>query len=155
MTNCKRGNYFLTSPSVMIASHEVLFWYFSVHALWCAWGNFFASPSWSTRTMTECRARSTSLWAHSSTFWQLSKEGSFRFAHHESVSKTILQETLGGWAMLWSVEGMLDGQCQRVDTPCPRQNYSQQLPTWKKVTAVSSVMSFWQPKRSMDFDATV
>ena len=36
---------------------------------------------------------------------------------HDSLSKTILQDTLGGWATPWSAEEMLDGRRQRVDIP--------------------------------------
>ena len=40
-----------------------------------AWGNFSACPTWSTRPMTGCGARSTPLWVHRNLFWKLSRDG--------------------------------------------------------------------------------
>ena len=36
---------------------------------------------------------------------------------HDSLSKTILHGTFGGWATPWAAEEMLDGQNQRLDIP--------------------------------------
>ena len=38
-------------------------------------GNFSASPTWSIRPTTGCRARSTSLWYHRNLFLLLSRDG--------------------------------------------------------------------------------
>ena len=43
-----------------------------------AWGNFSAPPTWSTRPMTGCRARSTPLLVHRNLFWQLSRDRNLR-----------------------------------------------------------------------------
>ena len=58
-----------------------------------------------------------------------------------SLSKTILQGTLGGQVLPWSTEDMLDGQCQKVDMPM------QELLTrascrkdWNRVSAKSSLV---------------
>ena len=37
-----------------------------------------------------------------------------RVTRHDSLSRTIHQGHLGGWATLWSAEEMLNGQHQRV-----------------------------------------
>ena len=61
------------------------------------------------------QAFSTLRW----TFWfQGKRQKLSRFGHvthHDSLSKSILQDTFRGWAMPWLAEEMLDGQHQTVD----------------------------------------
>ena len=85
-----------------------------------AWGNFPVSPACSTRLTTECGPRSASSWVLRDLFWQLSREKLARLGHvtrHHSLSKTILQSSVRGWATPWSAEKMLDGLQQGVDIP--------------------------------------
>ena len=61
-------------------------------------GNFSGSLTWSTRPMTERRARSTSLWPHRNLFWQLQRDGnsltqSGHVTCYNSLSKAILWAT--------------------------------------------------------------
>ena len=73
--------------------------------------NFFASPTWSTRPMTGCRARSTSLLVHRNLLWQDQLPCGFTgtvsvkkwklawFGHvtcHNNLSKSISQGALEG-----------------------------------------------------------
>ena len=90
-----------------------------------AWGNFSASPTWSTRPMTGCGAWSTSLWVHRNLFWWLSSgdcqemETCIVWACHMPWQPLQNHPSghLGWWAMHWSEEEMLDGQHQRVVIP--------------------------------------
>ena len=71
-----------------------------------AWGNFFSiSPTWSTRPMTWCRARSTSLWVHRNLFWQLSRDGILLGSgrsHTTTASPKPSFSSPGRWATPWS-----------------------------------------------------
>ena len=82
------------------------------------WGNLFASPTWSTRATTGCRARSVSLWVHRNLFWQLATNGN---SHGPSMwhptTASLVPGQLGGRVMLWSAEYFLDEQHQRADIP--------------------------------------
>ena len=54
-----------------------------------AWGNFSASPTWSTRTTAGCGARSTSSCVHRNLFWQLSRDGKllgYGMSHATAIS---------------------------------------------------------------------
>ena len=62
-----------------------------------ALGNFSASPNWNTRPTTGCGARSSSSSVHRSLFWQRWKlVWCGHITRHDSLSKTILQDTLEG-----------------------------------------------------------
>ena len=59
-------------------------------------GNFFISPTWSTRPTTGCGARSTSLWVQRNLFWQLSRD---RNLHGLGMSHaTTASPKLSSWA---------------------------------------------------------
>ena len=77
-------------------------------------GNFSVSPTWSSRPMTGCGERSSSLWVHRTLFWQLSRDGNL---HGLDISLTMtaspkpsFRAPWGWWLMLWLAEEMLDGQ---------------------------------------------
>ena len=65
-------------------------------------GNFFVSPSWSTRPTTGCGPRSTSVWVHRNRFLATVKRQKLPWfglvTLHDSHPKTILQGTFkDGW----------------------------------------------------------
>ena len=83
-----------------------------------AWGNFSTSPAWSVKTTVWCGAVSAFLWVNRSLILQLSRGRNL----HSWLCHTPWQPLqnhlsghLGGWAMPWLAEEMLDGQHQRVD----------------------------------------
>ena len=109
-------------------------------------GNFSASPTWSARRATVCKARLTSLWAPQEPL----------LASHMPQQPFQSQPSrhFGGWVTPWSAEKTLDGQHQRMDIPahatdghpCPCQNCSQgptaeKKKNWKKIFAESSFIA--------------
>ena len=116
-----------------------------------AWGNFSASPTWSTRTRptTGCGARSTSLWVHMDLFWQLSRDGNLHGSGMSLAMTVSPSGHLRGWATPWSTEEMLDGQHQRLEyLPMPELLCRKD---WNRISAESSQMSAWRPNRSRDW----
>ena len=63
---------------------------------------------------------------------------------HDSLSKTIVQGTLEGWATPWLAEEMMDGQHQRVDSNVHATKASCRK-DWKSISAESSLMSPRRP----------
>ena len=79
-------------------------------------GNFSLSPTWSTRPMTGCGARSASLWVHKSGNCQEMETCMVRACHMpRQPLKNHPSGHREGWVTLWSAVEMLDGQHQRVD----------------------------------------
>ena len=67
-----------------------------------AGGSLSTCPTWSTRPMTGCSARSTSLWVHRNLFWQLSRHGNVRgsgMSHATTACPEPSLGHLGGWVM--------------------------------------------------------
>ena len=93
-----------------------------------ALGNFFASPTWSTRPTTGCEARSASLWFHRNLFWQLSRNGNLLgsgMSHATTASPKpfFRAPCMVGDAMVGRVNA---GQTiLKSGHPCPCQNSSQ------------------------------
>ena len=91
-------------------------------------GNFSASPTWSTRPTTVCRARSTSLWVHRNLFWQLSGD---RNVHGSGMSHTTTASQKLFFGAPWRVGDAVDGKGNAGWTtsnsgyPCPCQICSQ------------------------------
>ena len=80
-----------------------------------AWGNLSASPTWSARSTTGCRARSTPLWVHRN---QEMETCIVRACHMlQQASPKHPSGHLRGWVMLLLAEEMLDGQHQGADIP--------------------------------------
>ena len=82
--------------------------------------NFSASPTWSRRPANGCEAKLTFLWVHGKLFLQLSRDGNV-YGSDMSPATTASPNRpsghLGGWAVPYPAEKMLDGQHQRVDSP--------------------------------------
>ena len=121
-----------------------------------AWGNFSVSHTWSTKTMTGCRARSTFMWVHRNLFWQLSRDRNLHglgMSHHNSLSKTILWGTLdGGWCCGWQRNCWMDNIKEWTSLPVPELlTRASCRKYWKRIHAESSLMSFWQPNQSRDW----
>ena len=111
-----------------------------------ALGNVSASPTWSTRPMTGCEARSTPLWVHRNLFWQLSTDGNLHglgMSHATTASPKPSLGHCGGWVMPWWAEKMLDGQHRRVDSlPMPKLlTMASCRKGWNRIFAESSLMS--------------
>ena len=99
-----------------------------------AWGNFSASPTYSTRPVTGYGARSTPLWVHSKLLWQLSKDGSLhcsgtRHAMTASRKLSLKAPWRVGDAMVSS--GNAGWTTPKSGHPCPCQNCSQGPPAEK------------------------
>ena len=88
-----------------------------------ACGNFSASPTWSTRPMKRCKARSTSLSLQEHLLatdkrWKLVWFG--HVTYHNSLSKTILQGTLEGWQCHgWQRKCWMDNTSEWTSLPMP------------------------------------
>ena len=67
-----------------------------------------------------CGARSTSLWVHRNLFWQLSKR-------RKPVGDAVVHRGKAGWTT------------SKSGHPCPCRN------DWKRISAKSSIMSYWWP----------
>ena len=94
-----------------------------------AWGNFSASPTWSTGPTTESRARSSSLWAQGNLFWQLSRDG---ISHDSGMSHATTASPKPSFRAPWRVgdavlgRGFAGWTTSKSGHPCPCQNFSQQ-----------------------------
>ena len=72
-----------------------------------AWGNFSASPTWSTRPTTGCGTRSTSLWVCRNHFWQLSRDGNL---HGSGMSRTMAISPKPSFRAPWRVNKAMVGR---------------------------------------------
>ena len=90
------------------------------------------------------RARSTSLWPYRNCLWRLSRDGKSDGRPFHTPQQPLLNHPsghLGGWAMPWSAEEMLDGQHQRVGVPMPGLlTVASSRKVWKWTSAESSLM---------------
>ena len=99
-----------------------------------AWGNFSAPPTWSTRPMTGCRARSTPLLVHRNLFWQLSRDRNLRGL---GMSHATTASTKPSVRAPWRVgdtkvsRGNAGWKASKTEHPCPCQNCSQGSPAEK------------------------
>ena len=123
-----------------------------------AWGNFSASPTWSTRPTTGCGARSTSFWVQGtfSGHCQETETCMVRACHMpQEASSNHPSRHLGGWVMPWLAEEMLDGhhQTQRVDIPAYAELLTMAFgrEDWNRISAEWSLMSPRRPNRSRDW----
>ena len=120
-----------------------------------AWGNFSASPTWSTRP-TGWGARSISLWVHRNLFWHSVKRWKLawfgRVMCHDSLSKTILQGTLDGvWRHDRQRQCWIDN-IERTSLPMPELlTRASCRKGWKRIYAESSLISPEQPNLSKDW----
>ena len=116
-----------------------------------AWGNL--SATWCTRPTTGCEARCGSTGISSSSYQQ-TETCMVRACHMPwQPPQNHLSGHIGGWAMPWSAEEMLDGQHQRVNIPAHARTAHKVLPRkdQKRISAESSLMSPWWSNRSMDW----
>ena len=97
-------------------------------------GNISAPPTWSTRPMTECEAKSTSSWAHRILSWQLSRDVN---SHGSGVSHgTTASPKPSFWAPLKVGDTVVGGGNAGLTTsksghPCSCQKCSQGPPVEK------------------------
>ena len=88
-------------------------------------GNFSASPTWSIRPTTGCRARSTSLWTHRNLFWQLSRDENL---YGSVMSRATTASPKSSFRALWKVGDSVVGTgnagwtTSKSGHPCPCQN---------------------------------
>ena len=96
------------------------------------WGNFSASPTWSTKPTNGCGARSTSLRAHRNLFWQLSREISLHGLGHKPHATTASPKSSFGAPRRAGdtvvVRGNAGWTTQRSGNPCACLNFSRCLP---------------------------
>ena len=96
-----------------------------------AWETFSTSPTWSTRPMTECGARSTPLWVHRNLFWQLSRDGNL---HGLGMSHATTTSPKPSFRVPWRVGDAVAGRgnvgwtTSKSGQPCPCQNWSEWPP---------------------------
>ena len=90
-------------------------------------GNFSVSPTWSTRPVTGCRARSTLLSVHRNLFWPLSRDGHF---HGSGMSHATTASPEPPFKALWRVGGAMVSRenvgwtTSKSGHPCPCQKCS-------------------------------
>ena len=96
-----------------------------------AWGNFSASPAWSTRPMTGCGTISASMWVHMNPFWQLSRDGNL---HGSGMSHALTASSKPCFRTPRRVGNAMDGRGNAGWTTskgahlCACQNCSQWSP---------------------------
>ena len=115
-----------------------------------AWGNLSASPTWSARSTTGCRARSTPLWVHRN---QETETCIVRACHMlQQPLQNILQGTLeGGWCCCWQRKCWMDNIKERTSLPMPELfTRASCRKDWKRISALS-LMSHWWPNQSRDW----
>ena len=71
------------------------------------WGNFSASPTWCTRPMTGCWARSTPLRAHRNLFWKVSRD---RNLYGSGMSHTTTTSPKPSFRASWRVDDTMVGR---------------------------------------------
>ena len=86
------------------------------------------------KTMTGCRARSTSLWVHRNLFWQLSRDGNLQSVYMPCDTTTFPKPPFRApWRMGDAVvgRGNAGGTTSKSGHICPYQNCSQGPPAEK------------------------
>ena len=97
-------------------------------------GNFFVSPTWTTRPIAGYGTKSITLWVHRNLFWQQSRDGNL---HNSVMSQARTASPKPSFRAPWRLgdavvgRGKVGWTTSKSEHPCPCQDCSQGPPAEK------------------------